>query len=295
MIALHNRRNAWIGDDIARIGHDAAMAGCGYAKNADPAMIQGAACVRRRRAIAFRAQLLFDCTGMTASAAAFETAAMDRRMPSALIPRQEPRMSIVHPLSRLALSLLVPIALAMPAQAKQPATRAPATTQTQSAASLNFNGARYLHRWSDSTQAEFTPAGQEDLSKWQDMITVVTNAGARDGEQLAGLAEAVLARYKQAGKIIKTDSKPRTPQSPAEHLIVAVLPGKGFVETVFARIKLIDDTGTIAIYAHRVYGENAANDFGAWLTANGEATERAVMAWDGIPTPAQLSALPRSK
>lgn len=117
VIALHNRRSAWIGDDI---GHDAAMAGCGYAKNADPAVAQGAACVRQRRAIAFRAQLLFDCTGMTASAAAFETAAMDRRMPSALIPRQEPRMSIVHPLSRLALSLLVPIALAMPAQAKQP-------------------------------------------------------------------------------------------------------------------------------------------------------------------------------
>lgn len=202
-------------------------------------------------------------------------------------------MSIVPTLSRLALCLIVPIALSMPVQAKQPATAAAPTTQ--SAASLNFNGTRYLHRWSDPTQAEFTPAGQEDLSKWQDMITVVTNASARDGEQLAGLAEAVLARYKQAGKIIRTDSKPRTPQSPAEHLIVAVLPGKGFVETVFARIKLIDDTGTIAIYAHRVYGENAANDFGAWLTKNGEATEKAVMAWDGIPTPAQLSALPRSK
>ena len=204
-------------------------------------------------------------------------------------------MSIAPALQRAALCLLVSLALSLPVQAGPAANGAPKAAQARPAASLKFNGVGYVHRWSNPTQAEFTPAGQEDLSKWRDMITVVSNAGARDGEQLAGLATALLARYQEAGKIVKTDSKPRTPERPAEHLIVAVLPGKGYVETVFARTKLIDQTGIIAIYAHRNYGENAATELGAWLTANGAATEKALMAWDGVPGPAQLKTLPQSK
>lgn len=203
-------------------------------------------------------------------------------------------MSIAPTLKRAALCLLIPFALSLSVQAAQPAAAAKAAP-ARPAASLNFKGVAYAHRWSNLNQAEFTPAGQEDLSKWQDMITVVSNAEARDGERLAGLAEALLGRYQQAGKIVKIDSKPLTPQRPAEHLIVAVLPAKGYVETVFARIKLIDQTGMVVIYAHRNYGDNAANDLGAWLTANGAATEQALMAWDGIPGPAALKALPQGK
>ena len=34
---------------------------------------------------------------------------------------------------------------------------------------------------------------------------------------------------------------------------------------------------------------------GEWLKANGTSIEKALMAWDGIPSPATLRSLPQSK
>ncbi|MGO1070875.1 hypothetical protein [Lysobacter sp. CA199] len=202
-------------------------------------------------------------------------------------------MSIARKPFHLVLSALVLASVWQSAPAKSPAAN-DGTAQMQAASSLSFNGARYAHRWSKGTQNEFTPVGQENLSKWQDMITLVPRQDVQDGGALAGLAEALLAQYKGAGKIIKTDSVPLTADKPAEHLIVALLPGKGFFETVFVRLKLVDGVGVMAIYAHRNYGEKAAEDFGAWIQANGPTVERAWMSWDGIPKPAALNALPQS-
>ncbi|MBX9399917.1 hypothetical protein K4L06_01230 [Lysobacter sp. BMK333-48F3] len=182
-----------------------------------------------------------------------------------------------------------PSALAESRKPQREAAQAPAPS------SLAFNGARYAHRWSKGNQHEFTPAGQEDLSAWRDMITLVPRQEVRDGETLAALAESLLAQYKSAGKIIKTGSTPRTDSRPAEHFLIALLPGQGFLETVFVRFKLVDGTGVMAIYAHRNYGEAAAQDFGVWLQANGATVEQALMAWSDIPAPASLETLPQSR
>jgi hypothetical protein len=80
----------------------------------------------------------------------------------------------------------------------------------------------------------------------------------RNGDQLAALANSILTNYQKHGKIIRTDSKPRTPQRPAEHLIVAVLGNATLLEAVFARILLIDGVGVVAVYSHRIYGGDAA-------------------------------------
>lgn len=202
-------------------------------------------------------------------------------------------MSIARKSLQLILATLVMATASQALPAKSP-TATPGATQAQSASALTFNGTRYAHRWSKGTQNEFTPVGQEDLSKWQDMITLVPRQDAHDSATLAALAEALLAQYKGAGKIIKTESTPRTESTPAEYLLVALLPGKGFFETVFVRFKLIDGIGVMAIYAHRNYGETAAEDFGAWIKANGTAVEQALMSWNGIPAPASLNKLPQS-
>lgn len=170
-----------------------------------------------------------------------------------------------------------------------------ATSQPVSAMTLNFGGKVYFHRWSKAGQHEFTPQGDEDLSRWRDMVTVNTHEAVRNGEQLAALANSVLSNYQRHGKILRTDSKPRTPQRPAEHLIVAILGNPDLLEASFARIVLIDGVGEAAVYSHRIYGKDAAKLMGEWLQANGPSIEQTLMTWDRIPTPAALRSLPQSK
>ncbi len=160
---------------------------------------------------------------------------------------------------------------------------------------LTFADHVYIHRWSKANQNEFTPADQPDLNKWRDMVTLNLHPDVKDGDRLAELANAVLGNYQRSGKVIRTDSRPRTDKKPAEHLIVAVLGAPGVVEAAFARLVLVDDVAVIAVYSHRAYGADAAKTMSAWLEANGPATEKALMDWKGIPKPASLRALPQSK
>ena len=162
-------------------------------------------------------------------------------------------------------------------------------------ATLTFGGTVYLHRWSKSGQNEYTPDDDKDLARWRDMVTINTHEAVRSGEQLAALANSVVGNYQRHGKIVRTDSKPRTPQRPAEHLIVAILGNPDLLEAVFARIVLIDGVGKVAVYSHRIYGKEAAGPMGEWLKANGPSIEKTLMTWEGIPSLAALKSLPQSR
>jgi hypothetical protein len=152
-----------------------------------------------------------------------------------------------------------------------------------------FRGVGYFHRWSGNEQHEFTPAKQEDLEKWSDMMTVNGYPDAGDGDRLAATANAVLENYQNnQGKVIKTSSVPRTADRPAEHLIAVVFTRPDFVEAAFARFKLLDGEGCSAVYSHRIYGEKAVDQMDAWLSANEEKVENALMAWSSIPSPSSL-------
>jgi hypothetical protein len=160
---------------------------------------------------------------------------------------------------------------------------------------LKFGGVEYLHRWSQKGQNEFTPPAQPDLKKWRDMLTLNLHEQVRDGDQLAALANGVLGNYERNGKIVRTDSKPRTPQRPAEHLVVAILAAPGLAEAAFARFVLVDGKGMVVVYSHRAYGNDAATAIGAWLQAKGPSVEATLMSWQPIPKPAQLKALPQAR
>ena len=160
---------------------------------------------------------------------------------------------------------------------------------------LDFHGTGYVHRWSRDGQNEFTPDGDSDLSRWRDMVTVNVHDNVANGEQLAELANRVLANYQSNGKVLRTDSKPRTPQRPAEHIIVAVLGKPAFLEAAFARFMLAEGKGVVVVYSHRVYGQNAGPAMSEWLQANGPTTENALTSWSGLPSVAALKALPQSK
>lgn len=147
----------------------------------------------------------------------------------------------------------------------------------------------YFHRWSQKGQHEFTPAKQEDLKKWSDMMTVNGYPGVDDGDSLATTANAVLENYKKhQAKVLKTNSVPRTADRPAEHFIAVVFGRPDFIEVAFARFKLVDEQGFSFVYSHRIYGEKIGDEMSAWLLANGEGVEKALMEWSSYPSPDSL-------
>ena len=48
----------------------------------------------------------------------------------------------------------------------------PRVTGKEESSAFAFKGVEYFHRWSQADQHEFTPAKQEDLDRWADMITI---------------------------------------------------------------------------------------------------------------------------
>jgi hypothetical protein len=144
-----------------------------------------------------------------------------------------------------------------------------------------FQNVDYFHRWSQETQHEFTPAKQEDLDHWTDMVTINVYPGVDDGEKMAGTANAVLGNYRShQGNILKTSSVPATDKQPAEHFIAVRFNQPGFVEAAFARFKLVEGKGHSFVYSHRVYGDKAGEEMNAWITANAEKTENALLDWN---------------
>jgi hypothetical protein len=154
-------------------------------------------------------------------------------------------------------------------------------TSKEDRSAFAFQKVDYFHRWSQGTQHEFTPAKQEDLDHWTDMITINVYPGVDDGDKLAGAANAVLENYRShQGKILKTSSVPATDDQPAEHFIAVRFNQPDFVEVAFARFKLVEDKGHSFVYSHRVYGDEAVAEMNAWVTANGEKTESALLDWN---------------
>lgn len=150
---------------------------------------------------------------------------------------------------------------------------------------LDFSGQTYRLRWSSQHQHEFTPAGQDDLSRWTDMVTINTYPGVSDGEGLAVVANRVLGTYKQNNAVVvRTSSVPRTATRPAEHLIVVLFPVRDSIEAVFARFRLADGRGTALIVSHRLYGQKAGEAMAAWLKANGPSVERQLMDLREVPS-----------
>ena len=175
------------------------------------------------------------------------------------------------------------------------ASEQPKESRGTEALALSFGGVDYLHRWSKGGQNEFTPKGDGDLAKWQNMITVNVHEGVRSGDQLAELANAILSNYQRHGKVLVTNSVPHSENRPAEHLIVAVLGSPAFLEAAFARFVLIDGVGMVVVFSHRVYGKQVGPEMSQWVQTNGPQAEKTLMNWDKVPSLAALKRLPQAK
>jgi len=191
----------------------------------------------------------------------------------------------------VALRIFLALAVAWSAgQAEESRAAGPASKRA-----FVFRDVGYFHRWSQNEQHEFTPEKQEDLNKWSDMMTINGYPAVSEGEGLATTANAVLENYKNhQAKVLKTHSVPRTAERPAEHFIAVFFTRPNFIEVAFARFKLVEGKGFSFVYSHRIYGEEIGDQMSAWLSANGEEVEEALMEWISMPAPASLH-LPESE
>ncbi len=155
---------------------------------------------------------------------------------------------------------------------------------------FSFKNIGYYHRWSQYDQHEYTPAKQEDLEKWTDMITIDGYAAVHDGEALAARANAVLENYKtHRAMVLRTNSIPRTADRPAEHFVAVIFARPNFIEVAFSRFRLSGGKGYAVVYSHRIYGEKAGDAMSAWLKENAPATEKVLMEWNAIPKPEKVT------
>lgn len=160
--------------------------------------------------------------------------------------------------------------------------------------SLSFRGKRYVHRWSKASQHEFTPADDADLNHWTDMLTLNVHGSVHSGEALAQVANGVMANYQRHGKVLQTRSTPRSATQPAEHFMAAVLGRPDVLEAAFARCVLVENTGLVLVASHRIHGQKVGPAMSEWLADKGDATERALMAWNHWPSLDSLQRLPQS-
>lgn len=176
----------------------------------------------------------------------------------------------IAPMTSLVLAALIPLALVGQVEKGKPV--------------FTFSGASYYHRFSKGTQHEYTPEGQADLKKWTEMVTINRYPTVKDGEALAKTANNVLGAYENAkAQVLRTNSVPRTPTKPSEHLIVVVFTQPTFMEVAFARLVMDKGTGASVVYSHRFYGKTPRDATDKWLRANGEKIEKALLA---MPVPA---------
>ena len=189
---------------------------------------------------------------------------------------------------------LAQLACALALAATSPLAAPEAAAATPSPTLLDFAGVPYLHRWSQAGQNEYTPLAQSDLAKWHDMVTIQVYDAVTTPDQLADVANSVLVAYQKSGIVIRTNSLRATPGHPAQHMIVAVLSGKGLREMVFTRFVLTPEAGEAIVYSHRVYGMAPDAAASEWLKANDIPLEKAMMMWSELPSVAALRTLPQT-
>ena len=98
------------------------------------------------------------------------------------------------------------------------------------------------------------------------------------------VANSIVANYEKSGKIVRTNSVPRTNDRPAEHFIAAILGAPGLMEAVMARLRITDGVGSVIVRSHRAYGSDSAEKIGTWFQENGPTQEQTLMSWAAVPS-----------
>jgi hypothetical protein len=142
-------------------------------------------------------------------------------------------------------------------------------------AKVTFRGTEYLLRPRDGKQYDFTPAGQEDLSTFSDMLSLNLYSAAHDQEAL----DTITSRVRGIAQGAKATILP-SGQQPGDHFFAAVLPTPHGVDFDAIHFILVDKQAYGVFYTHRSYGESAAGKTNEWVTKNAADVEQQLLRFD---------------
>lgn len=160
--------------------------------------------------------------------------------------------------------------------------------------SLTFRDKEFIHRYSKGSLHEFTPEGQEDLSKWNDMLSIVHIGEAKNEEELKKLSDGLFKFYKQSGgKLFGMRVQDKTKDSPSEYLGGIIFAKENMTEYVKTKVVLRDGKVYALVYSHRFYLQIAKSQeaIKQWLTDNEEKNIYAMWDWKKFPSEAELKKL----
>ena len=98
--------------------------------------------------------------------------------------------------------------------------------------------------------------------------------------ELEASARVMMRTAEQRGKLVRAWVAKRTYSSPPQYFTVAVFRFADSVEARFTHYGLHDGYGRVLVYTHSTRGLQAEEEMSEWLTANIEAVQRAMLAFE---------------
>ena len=160
--------------------------------------------------------------------------------------------------------------------------------------SLTFRKKDYIHRHSQGKLHEFTPRGQADLAKWEDMLSIVLLGEAKTEEDVKKLSDGAFNFYKQAGgRLFGMRKQDKTDKASAQYLGSVFFMKKTFSEYVKMKVLVRNEKVYALMYSHRFHLDPVKNQdvIKQWLTDNEERNIHAMWAWNDFPTDQKLAEL----
>jgi hypothetical protein len=147
--------------------------------------------------------------------------------------------------------------------------------QSSPAPKITFRGTDYLLRSTHGNQSNYTPAGQEDESKFTDSLTLNLYPAAHDQQALATITGRVRTIAENAKATILPASS-----GADEHYFAAVMPTPHGADFDATRFVLVNNEVVGVFYTRRAYGASAVDTAQDWATKNAASVEQGLMRID---------------
>ena len=156
------------------------------------------------------------------------------------------------------------------------------STFAASVENIGFSEKQFEFRDSKNGTHSFTPAGQEDLSTWQEMISFIYADYVKVTSDLQALANNLLESYSSKGKVMKAVAGPDT-SNPEWFIIASVISGSDAAEAIMTKVSIENSVGVVMVYSRRFYGNDKGSELVSWFQANGRRLEANLISFQNTP------------
>lgn len=134
---------------------------------------------------------------------------------------------------------------------------------------LQIGGTPYHHRYSEGALHEYTPAGQDDLDRYSDLVTLLPSPEGMTSTDLerftAGMVDVHRSR---GGDVLSRACEAAAATHAAQCTVMVMFVHSTYVEAAVARhMAMRDGIGAVS-FSHREYGPDARRRVVAWIDSD---------------------------